>query len=387
MKVSSHRQAENIVARDYLTGEPRCLAWSEGRITRYAATASQRAPANVFLAPALFDPQINGYGGVDFQQDNLTADELLTAARCLRRDGCAGFLLTLITDDWEMLTKRLTHLKKLRDQCPELRRAIVGWHIEGPFISPEPGYRGAHEPTVMLDPTPKRIRQLRKLTGTDPVLLTMAPERKAAIKAIKLAVQLGFKVSLGHCNPSPEAIRQAVDAGATGFTHLGNGCPQELDRHDNILWRVLDTPELTPSLIPDGMHVRPAPFRLYHRGLAGRNFFYTTDAMSAGGAPPGTYRLGKTELAVGEDQIVRKPGQTNFAGSALRPLEGVKRSAAMLGVPWTITWQRMSEAPARFMGLPAGLVRGREATFCLVETNQKKEIKSVRTFVGGVSKD
>src|SRR5204863_2163181 len=136
-----------------------------------------------------------------------------------------------------------------------------------------------------------------------------------------------IKISLGHTNASSELLRQAVEAGAAGFTHLANGCPRELDRHDNILWRVFETPGLTVSLIPDRIHVSPPLFRLIHRTLGQESIYYTTDAMSAAGAPPGKYRLGKMELQVGADQIVRQPGKQLFAGSALRPIDGVFRAA------------------------------------------------------------
>src|SRR5207247_8189697 len=125
--------------------------------------------------------------------------------------------------------------------------------------------------------------------------------------AIALAVSLGIKISLGHTNASAEILRQAIEAGATGFTHLGNACPRELPRHDNILWRVLDARGLTISLIADGIHVSPALFRLLHRVLDAATIFYTTDAMAAAGAPPGRYAIGALQLEVGPDQIVRQP--------------------------------------------------------------------------------
>src|SRR6185503_10764071 len=103
---------------------------------------------------------------------------------------------------------------------------------------------------------------------------------------------------------------------------LANGCPRELDRHDNILIRVCDSEGLTVSLIPDGIHVPPLAFRVLHKALNGP-IYYTTDAMAAAGAGPGHYRIGPTEVEVGDDQIVRQPGKTNFAGSALRPFDGV----------------------------------------------------------------
>ncbi|MGZ4965176.1 MAG: N-acetylglucosamine-6-phosphate deacetylase, partial [Limisphaerales bacterium] len=143
-----------------------------------------------------------------------------------------------------------------------------------------------------------------------------------------------------------------------------NGCPRDLDRHDNILWRIFERPELTVSLIPDKIHVSPVLFRLVHRTL--NKIFYTTDAMSAAGAGPGKYKLGAMELEVGEDQVVRLPGKTNFAGSALRPIDGVFRAAEMLAVPWQETWKRAAEAPAKFMGLRNEIAVGQRADFCVV---------------------
>jgi N-acetylglucosamine-6-phosphate deacetylase len=355
-----------ICAWHYATRRPVSMRWKDGLITNLESAAIPPAD-DVWLAPALFDLQVNGYGGIDFQQDYLTLNLLLAATRRLRAAGCSRFLLTLVTDEWDRLLARLYRYRTLRGQSPELEAAIAGWHIEGPFLSPEPGFHGAHDPALMLDPTPAHIQELRAATGDDPLLLTMAPERAGALEAIACATSLGIKVSLGHTNASSETLRHAVAAGATGFTHLGNGCPRELDRHDNILWRVLETPGLTASLIPDAIHVSPAPFRLIHRLLPADAVYYTTDAMSAAGAPPGCYQLGRTEVEVGADQIVRQPGKTNFAGSALRPIDGIFRAAGMLNRPWHEVWDRSSLAPARFMGLSAGLKPGQRADFCLLQ--------------------
>ncbi len=330
----------------------------------------------VWIAPSLFDVQVNGYGGVDFQRDGLTVEDLLSAARQLRAAGCARFLLTLITDEWPKLTARLKHLRSLRAESDELKRAIAGWHIEGPFLSHEPGFHGAHNPAVMLDPTPAHISELRNVTGDDPVLLTLAPERQGALEAIQLAVSRGMKVSLGHTNASAEILRDAVKAGATMFTHLANACPRELDRHDNILWRVFETRGLTVGLIPDRIHVSPALFRLIHRLQDSDSIYYTTDAMSAAGAPPGKYSIGKMEMEVGADQIVRQPGKTNFAGSALRPIDGILRAAQMLNCPWQEVWPRFSGIPARVMGLRSELKVGEPADFCLLKVSGANQLES-----------
>lgn len=368
-----------IEALHFKTGKPVRVTWKKGVVSSVEelSGAKQNTPADAsWIAPTLFDVQINGYGGIDFQRDDFTGDELLTAARKLREHDCAKFFLTLITADWPKLTARFQRAKQLREQSNELRSAIAGWHIEGPFMSSAPGFHGAHDPALMLDPTSQKIDELCNIAAGDPLLLTISPERSGAINAIEHAVSRGAKVSLGHTNASAEIIMQAVEAGATGFTHLGNGCPRDLDRHDNILWRIFERPELTVSLIPDKIHVSPALFRLVHRTLP--NIFYTTDAMSAAGVGPGKYKLGTMELEVAEDQVVRLPGKPNFAGSALRPIDGVFRAAEMLNVPWQQTWQRAAEAPARFMGLKNEIAVGLPANFCIIRiVDAKPQIISV----------
>jgi N-acetylglucosamine-6-phosphate deacetylase len=178
------------------------------------------------------------------------------------------------------------------------------------------------------------------------------------------------KVSLGHTNAPADILRRARDAGASGFTHFGNACPQQLDRHDNILWRVLDTPGLTISLIPDAIHVSPSLFRMAHRALAAESIFYTTDAMAAAGAPPGPYSVGRVRVEVGPDRIVRQPGRTNYAGSALLPIEGVLRAANMLGCSWQQVWDGFAARSATFMGWQTGLNVGTPASFCLFKEGQ-----------------
>ena len=364
------------------TGQPTRLVWEAG-IIRKLETAPNGASAKVWLAPPLFDLQVNGFAGVDFQQDNLTEADLCRAIRALRMAGCGRFLFTLITAEWSKLMARLARAVALRTQSEELRSAIAGWHIEGPFLSAKPGFHGAHDPAFMLDPTPEKIRALRSLTGNEPLLLTMAPERPGALEAIALAVSLGVKVSLGHTDASAQTLHAAMQAGATGFTHLGNGCPRELDRHDNILWRTLDTPGLTVSLIPDGVHVSTPLFRLIHRTLAVEKIVYVSDAMAAAGAASGRHTLGALEVEVGADQTVRQPGRSNFAGSALRPVDGIFRAATMLGVPWSQLWRRMSDLPADFIGLSHGLSVGGPADFCLLTENSGQSSPSLRFFSGG----
>jgi len=357
------------------TGKPILLFFAKGVISRLEGVL-EAPPDGQWIAQGLFDLQVNGYGGIDFQKDDLDADSLLVATRALRKAGCTRFLIALITDDWKRMMNRLTHLRSLRQQSSELEQAIAGWHIEGPFLSEQPGFHGAHDPGYMVDPTREHIQQLRETTNEDPVLLTLAPERHGAISAIHSAAASGITISLGHTDASAEVLARACEAGARGFTHLGNGIPRLLDRHDNVLWRVLESRGLVTSLIPDRIHVSPSLFRIVHRLLGRDRIYYTTDAMSAAGAAPGRYTIGKLELDVGVDQIVRQPGKPLFAGSALRPIEGVLRAAEMLKCRWQDVWHGWSGSPAQLLGLRNELAVGQPATFCLLkQQNQSVEMR------------
>lgn len=375
-----------ILATHYATRQPVRLAYSNGAAIELEPAES--APANIWIAPALFDLQVNGYGGVDFQGDDLSIDELLSATRQLKSAGCTQIMLTLVTDEWMRLTTRLKRIKRMRDDSPELTAAIAGWHIEGPFLSPKPGFHGAHDPALMWNPSPTHIDDLRKITGTDPLLITLAPERTGAIESIARAANLGIRVSLGHTDASGDILKQAVLAGATAFTHLGNGCPQQLDRHDNVLWRVFETPGLTAGVIPDTIHVSPALFRIMHRQFAKENLYYTTDAVAPAGAPPGEYKVGRLRVNVGADLIVRQPGRTNFAGSALRPIDGVLNAARMLERPWQDLWDHHTTIPRRLCGLENRfLAPGDDATFCLLQTSDDGQIQSGKVYTRGEARD
>lgn len=374
-------QASELLARHYQTGSLLKIAIRNGRFQSVEASNESSVNAR-WIAPPIFDLQANGFGGVDFQATTVTVQELELAGHTFQAEGGGKFLLTMVTAPWEQLITQLQRVVALRNQSRFLQSVIPGFHIEGPFLSSAPGFHGAHNPAWMLDPTPQLIDQLKLAVGNLPLLLTLAPERSGAIEAIRHATSQGIKVSLGHSDASAGCIAQAIGAGARMFTHLANACPQTLDRHDNILWRVADAPFQAVSLIPDGRHVTPSLFRLLHRALKPDQIIYVTDAMSAAGAKPGKYHLGELELEVGDDGVVHQPGKSNFAGSSLTSKDLILRAAAMLGISWREVWVAASERPRNFMDIPWKLEAGAPAEYALVQESSTGQLERIENFIG-----
>ena len=351
------KSASFIRGRHWKSGKSIEVVFENGWI-REIHTLPNEVASSKWILPPWIDCQVNGYAGIDFQQSGLTQEAMEHATWALKKDGCVGFFPTLITCPWEEMMDRLTHLKALTKKSSLLSNHILGWHLEGPFLSPETGYRGAHDPQCMEDPRPEHLEHIRSITEADPVLLTLAPERKGSMAFIRKAKKLGIRVSLGHTNADTQTLHEAFQAGARALTHLGNACPQQLDRHDNILLRALDPPRWITGLIPDGIHLSPTLFRCLHRWIPASQIYYTTDAMAAAGSPPGRYHIAGLEVEVGADQVVRQPGQSNFAGSALKPIDGILRAAEMLGKNWKDLWPHGSLIPSKWLGLPLGLKVG-----------------------------
>jgi N-acetylglucosamine-6-phosphate deacetylase len=270
----------------------------------------------MFSQPGYVDLQINGYAGVDFNQDDLSDVDLHSACQRLREDGVAGILATIITDDLPQMEARLRRLAAVRQQNPLARELIWGVHIEGPFINATPGYVGAHLSAAVRPADLESVKRLLDAADGLTRLVTLAPERDPGMKVIRHLAQQRIVVSAGHCNPSLDELRAAIDAGLSMFTHLGNGCPMLLDRHDNIIQRVLSLRDrLTICFVADGVHVPPMALKNYLDLVGLERAVAVTDAISAARLGPGRYTLGSQSVVIGEDLIARFPERACLAGS------------------------------------------------------------------------
>jgi N-acetylglucosamine-6-phosphate deacetylase len=264
-----------------------------------------------------FDLQVNGYGGVDFNADTLTADQLHLVCERLTADGVGGFLPTIITDDIVAMCRRLSTLCRLREANPLAARMIPGFHIEGPFINETPGYRGAHSQQHIVPAGTDAMRRLLDAAGGLARLVTLAPERDPGLAVTRLLNDQHVTVSAGHTDASLDVLNAAIDAGLSMFTHLGNGCPMLMHRHDNIIQRALSLSDrLWLTFIADGAHVAWPALGNYLRAATLDRCIIVTDAISAAGLGPGRYTLGQWDLLIGEDRVARAPDGSHLVGSA-----------------------------------------------------------------------
>ncbi len=295
-----------------------------------------------------FDIQVNGYGGVDYNKNELTIEELRLSCSKLKEDNVEGILATIITADFQDMVSRLKKIVNLREQDPLIREIIKGIHIEGPFLNKEDGYRGAHPFECILEPDIDKLKELLDTANGLTRIFTLAPEVDKNNILTKYLCSQGITVSAGHCNPTIEELKSAVDAGLSMFTHLGNGCPQNLHRHDNIIQKVLTLKDdLTICFIADGIHIPFFALKNYIKIAGTENCIVTTDAMAAAGAKPGRYSLSNIELEVGEDRVVREPGKSNFAGSAIDMKSSALNLKNEIGLTDVEVYQLMSKNPLK----------------------------------------
>jgi len=265
-----------------------------------------------------FDLQVNGYAGVYFNSDHTTAEDYHRACVALHEEGVDGILATVITDSIEHLCSRLTNIVRAREQDPLVSKLIQGIHIEGPFLNPEPGYIGAHPADhaqpASLDAMKRLLNAAEGLTR----IVTLAPECDPGFQVTSWLAQQAITVSAGHCNPSTDQLQAAIDAGLSMFTHLGNGCPLNLHRHDNIIQRVLSLSDrLFVGFIADGVHVSFEALSNYLKLVGPDRAFVVTDAVSAAGMGPGTYALAGQDVVVDEQLATWAADRSHLVGSAM----------------------------------------------------------------------
>jgi N-acetylglucosamine-6-phosphate deacetylase len=271
-----------------------------------------------FVAVADYiDLQVNGYVGVDFNDPQTPRDDLLKAARAMRDHQVRQAWPTLITGHPEAMQRCLENLVQLIGSDALAAEVFAGIHLEGPFLSPLAGFIGAHPAEHAKAQDVGLLERLCDAGKGLVKLVTLAPEVDDRAAMTRYLVDRGIRVAAGHTDASLKQLEDCIDAGLSLFTHLGNGCPRLMDRHDNIIIRALRLSDrLHYSLIADGFHIPQTLFLNLLEWVELDRLIVVSDAISAAGLGPGTYKLGNREVRIGADKAPRDASGEHFVGAA-----------------------------------------------------------------------
>ena len=326
------------------SGRPVRIDVEGGEIAAVQETSA--STADRWIAPGFIDLQVNGFAGVDYNFPEISLQEIGRSIREMRSTGVTRFLPTVITGSEERMCGALRNLARAKNVLPE-GESIAGFHVEGPFISPEEGPRGAHPLAHVRLPDPSEFQRMQEAAGGAIRLFTLAPELPGAIRLIELLVENGVIVSLGHTGASEAQIRDAILAGATMSTHLGNGAHSMLPRHPNYIWEQMAADELYAGLIADGIHLPPAFVKCAVRAKGLERSVLVTDATSPANCAPGRYWLGDVEVELTPENRVQMVGASRLAGSALRMDRGVENLMRFAGLSLLDALRMATVNPAR----------------------------------------
>jgi N-acetylglucosamine-6-phosphate deacetylase len=374
-----------IRARSYATGDVIDLRVTSGRIE--SVVPASRTPADVqagWVAPALFDLQINGCDGHSFNSERLTAEQVRHVLRVCREHGIGGLCPTLVTNSFAALAHGMATLRRACETDPEVARAVAGIHLEGPYISAEDGPRGAHPRAHVRPPDWDEFCRLQDAAGGRIRLVTLAPEHDGALPFIERLAAAGVVAALGHTAAKGARIREAIAAGARLSTHLGNGAHAMLPRHDNYIWEQLAADELTASIICDGHHLPPAVVRCFVRVKTPARIILTCDAGSLAGLPPGRYREWDQEFEVHPAGKIVVPGTSYLAGSWAFTDLCIGNAIRFAGVSLRDAVDMASARPRQLLRLPVPTLEpGQPADLVLFDWEPGGDFRVVRTVIGG----
>jgi N-acetylglucosamine-6-phosphate deacetylase len=354
-------------ARRYDTLQSVAIEIDAGQIKRISPVDGE--PNLPLVAPGLVDLQINGFGGIEFNDPELTIEKVRQVALSQDPFGVTAFLATCTTDSHDVLKRALAAIAKAIRELTEVAARIPGIHLEGPFICPDDGPRGAHPRQHVRPPDWNEFQRLQEAADGRIKLTTVSPEYDGAADFIRRVAGSGVLVAIGHTKATSDQIKAAVDAGARMSTHLGNGAHPTIRRHPNYIWDQLAEDRLTASLIVDGHHLPPAVVKSMLRAKTPERIVLVSDITSMGGMPPGRYKTGLGELEVLASGKLVPAGQPDILAGASLPIHAcVANVMRLAGVDLASAIDMASIRPAQLIGLDhPGLEVGAPANLFLFD--------------------
>jgi N-acetylglucosamine-6-phosphate deacetylase len=340
----------------------------------------------IFIAPGWIDLQVNGFAGVDYNSAAATHEQIGQSIRAQFACGVTRHFPTVITGSPENMTAALRNLASAKESIRE-GPAMEAFHLEGPYISPADGPRGAHPARWVRPPDLHEFQRFQEAALGHIRLVTLSPEWPEAPRFIEKIVEKGVVASIGHTRASASQIADAVSAGATLSTHIGNGTDAVLPKTSNYIWEQLAEDRLAASFIVDGFHL-PAPFlnvALRAKGL--ERSLLVTDAVMPAGCPAGAYKLGEVDVELKEDGSVRLAGGSRLAGSALRMDQAIGNVMRTAGLNLSEAVTLATRNPARVGRVPyrqRGLNPGDRADLVRFRLDEStRQLTILETYLNG----
>ena len=307
---------------------------------------------NLITAPGLVDLQVNGYEGMDINSEALQPADLRDISVKLWSEGVTTFFPTVITNSNENIIRSLEVISEACRIYNEAKTSIGGIHLEGPFISPEEGPRGAHPSAYVMPPSWDLFSRWQEASGGMIKIVTLSPEWPQSPDFIRKCVKSGVIAAIGHTAAGPEQIREAVDAGATLSTHLGNASHQMLPRHHNYIWEQLAADNLYISIISDSFHLPGSMLKVFLKVKHGKTIL-VSDSTQFTGMKPGEYttHIGGEVVLTPGGKLHMKGQPDVLAGSGLSLLHCVNTLIRKKLASPAEAWAMASVRPAEFTGL------------------------------------
>ena len=368
MAKSDNNSCQRVEGIDYISGIPLSIDISGGYIADISFEKSMDSSDLPFIAPGLFDIQVNGINGTDFNTCPLSYNDIRTALVAHHRHGITSFFPTLVTSDRKNLKESLLQISSFCTDYPDEGSSIAGIHLEGPFISGDDGPRGAHSKKYITLPDISLLEEWQHCSGGMVKLITLAPELPGTLEFIKQCRKNGILVALGHTSANTDQIRKAVMAGAKLSTHLGNGAHLMLPRHPNYLWDQLAERNLWASIIADGFHLPDNFMRVVFK-VKGDHTILISDSTKFTGMNPGKYHslIGGPVVLTSDGRLCTAENPDILAGSAMTLLDCVNYLTSKNVCTITKAWKMASVNPSNLLwpGIPNGLKRGARADIVL----------------------
>ena len=335
-----------------------------------------------FVSPGWLDLQVNGFAGVDYNDPASPVEEIARSIDVQRSTGVARFFPTVITGSHEDMVGSLQNLARARRTLAN-GDAMLGFHVEGPWISSRDGPRGAHPKPHVRGPTVEEFERFQDAAEGNVRLVTLGPEHAQATTVIEHMAASGVVVSIGHTAATSTQIEDAVKAGATMSTHLGNGADSMIPRHDSYIVHQLANDRLYAGLIVDGIHLPPPFTKIAIRAKGLDKSVLVTDAVAPARCSPGLYRLGEQEVELLPEQRVELTSTRRLAGSALSMDRGVENAMRFAGLSVLEATRLASSNPGAAIGLASRsgyLERGQTADFTVFRLGPEGRVAVERTI-------